>query len=141
MCHVAFHLAVAKYKCVPKHMIATKDNDLDGKRPHWIIPRLRTKNKKTAHTVPLPPTGVRLIGEALAISKKKLDEDGADKSNDQAVFASRFEDTATIARHSLSQGVLAMVRDKELSAIHRRRRKPKHYCNERALPPWGCYIR
>jgi integrase len=42
-------------------------HDLDGERPHWIIPRLRTKNKKTEHTVPLSPAAVRLIGEAPAI--------------------------------------------------------------------------
>ena len=52
-------------------MMLSELHDLDGERPHWIIPRLRTKNKKTEHTVPLSPTAVRLIGEALAISKNK----------------------------------------------------------------------
>ena len=33
----------------------------DGEKPHWIIPRHRTKNKKSEHTVPLSPTAVPLF--------------------------------------------------------------------------------
>jgi hypothetical protein len=37
----------------------------------------------------------------------KASNDEAAKSNDQAVFASRFEGVTTLARHSLSQAVVA----------------------------------
>ena len=96
-------------------MMLSELYDLDGERPHWIIPRLRTKNKKTEHTVPLSPAAVRLIGEALAISKKQADEDGKPKANDQAVFASRYGDIASLSRNSLSQALLAIVRKNGLA--------------------------
>jgi integrase len=87
-------------------MMLSELHDLDGPAPHWIIPAARTKNKKAEHTVPLSPTAVRLIGEALKASK---DEDS--KANDQAVFASKFEGVTTLARHSLSQAVRRIVAD------------------------------
>jgi integrase len=95
-------------------MMLSELHDLDGDRPHWIIPRLRTKNKKTEHTVPLSPTAVRLIGEALAISRKQADEDGKPRANDQAVFASRYGTVPCLSRNSLSQALLAIVRDNKL---------------------------
>jgi integrase len=88
-------------------MMLSELHDLDGDRPHWIIPRLRTKNKKTEHNVPLSPSAVSLIRAALDASK-----DYQDGKNDQAVFASRFEGVATLARHSLSQAVRRIIADK-----------------------------
>jgi integrase len=76
-------------------MMLSELHDLDGETPHWIIPRVQTKNKKTEHTVPLSPTAVRLIGEALAISKEQADEDGKPGANDHVVFASRYRDVPT----------------------------------------------
>jgi integrase len=87
-------------------MMLSELHDLDGPKPHWIIPAARTKNKLAKHTVPLSPTAVRLIGEALEAGK---DEDAA--TNDQAVFASKFEDVTTLARHSLSQAVRRILAD------------------------------
>ncbi len=84
--------------------------DLEGPSPHWIIPRLRTKNKKTEHTVPLSPAAAALILRAIEISKKY-----AGTKNDMPVFASRFEDVTAIARHSLSQAVRRIVADKEFA--------------------------
>jgi len=89
-------------------MMLSELHDLDQPKPHWIIPRLRTKNKKTEHTVPLSPAAVRLIQEALEVSKKY-----AKGKNDRPVFASRFEDVTTLARHSLSQAVRRIVADKK----------------------------
>jgi Phage integrase family len=59
------------------------------------------------HTVPLSSSAVRLILEALEASKEH--QEGA---NDQAVFASRFKGVSTLARHSLSQAVRRIVKDK-----------------------------
>src|SRR5207245_5769825 len=81
--------------------------NLDNRDPHWIIPRLRTKNKKTEHTVPLSPAAVDLIREALELSKEY-----AKGKDDAPVFASRFETVTTLARHSLSQAVRRIVKDK-----------------------------
>ena len=39
-------------------MMLSELHDLDQPNPHWIIPRLRTKNKKAEHTVPLSPAAV-----------------------------------------------------------------------------------
>jgi integrase len=89
-------------------MMLSELHDLDGTAPHWIIPRLRTKNKKTEHTVPLSPAAVRLILEALEASKEY-----AKGKNDRPVFASRFEGVTTLARHSLSQAVRRIVDDKK----------------------------
>jgi integrase len=57
---------------------------------------------------------VRLIGEALNASKE---EEEARGTNDQAVFAGRFEGIETLARHSLSQAVRRIVTDNELAAF------------------------
>jgi integrase len=67
-------------------MMLSELHDLDGPAPHWIIPRLRTKNKKTEHTVPLSPAAVDLIRQALEVSKEYVKS-----KNDRPVFASRFE--------------------------------------------------
>ena len=85
-------------------MMLSELHDLEGLTPHWIIPRLRTKNKKTEHTVPLSPAAVRLILEALEVSKEY-----AKGKNDRPVFASRFEGVTTLARHSLSHAVRRIV--------------------------------
>jgi integrase len=53
---------------------------------------------------------VRLIGEALSVP---LDEKPG--ANDRAVFGSKFEGVATLARHSLSQAVRRIVADNELA--------------------------
>jgi integrase len=87
-------------------MMLSELHDMSGATPHWIIPRIRTKNKKTEHTVPLSPAAVTLINEPLEASK-----DYAKGQNDRPVFASRFEGVTTLARHSLSQAVRRLVRD------------------------------
>jgi integrase len=89
-------------------MMLSELHDLAGSAPHWIIPRHRTKNKKTEHTVPLSPSAVRLIQEALEASK-----DYAKGKNNRPVFASRFEGVTTLARHSLSQAVRRLVKDEK----------------------------
>jgi integrase len=89
-------------------MMLSELHDLAGAAPHWIIPRLRTKNKKTEHTVPLSPAAVLLIQEALEVSNEY-----AKGKNDRPVFASRFEGVTTLARHSLSQAVRRLVKDKK----------------------------
>jgi integrase len=91
-------------------MMLSELQDLDGLAPHWIIPRLRTKNKKTEHTVPLSPAAVDLIRAALEISKEY-----AKDKNDVPVFASRFKKVTTLARHSLSQAVRRIVTDKKFA--------------------------
>lgn len=94
-------------------MMRSELHDLDGPKPHWIIPADRTKNKKAEHTVPLSPTAVRLIGEALEIGKPDEGED----TGDRPVFASRFERVGMLARHSVSQAVRRLLEDKELAAF------------------------
>jgi integrase len=89
-------------------MMLSELHDLDGATPHWIIPRQRTKNKKSEHTVPLSSATVALILEALEASK-----DYAKGQNDRPVFASRFEGVITLARHSLSQAVRRLVKDEK----------------------------
>jgi integrase len=51
---------------------------------------------------------VRLIGEAL-----KANQDEKPGANDRAVFASKFEGVTTLARHSLSQAVRRVLKDKD----------------------------
>jgi integrase len=85
-------------------MMLSELYELQGPNPHWIIPRLRTKNKKTEHTVPLSPAAVQLILEALEISKEYKSG-----NNDMPVFASRFESVTSLSRHSLSQAVRRVV--------------------------------
>jgi integrase len=87
-------------------MMLSELHGLSGTAPHWIIPRQRTKNKKTEHTVPLSPAAVCLIQEALEVSK-----DYTKGKNDMPVFASRFEGVTTLARHSLSQAVRRILKD------------------------------
>ncbi|WP_439368496.1 tyrosine-type recombinase/integrase [Bradyrhizobium sp. DASA03120] len=94
-------------------MMRSELHGLDGEKPHWIIPAVRTKNKKAKHTVPLSPTAVKLIEAALEIGKP---EKGEDKS-DRPVFASRFESVGVLARHSMSQAVRRLLEDKELVAF------------------------
>ncbi|UWU80739.1 tyrosine-type recombinase/integrase [Bradyrhizobium huanghuaihaiense] len=94
-------------------MMRSELHGLDGDKPHWIIPTVRTKNKKAEHTVPLSPTAVKLIEAALEIGKP---EDGEDKG-DRPVFASRFESVGVLARHSMSQAVRRLLEDKELAAF------------------------
>ncbi|MGY3514185.1 tyrosine-type recombinase/integrase [Bradyrhizobium lupini] len=94
-------------------MMRSELHGLDGEKPHWIIPAIRTKNKKAEHTVPLSPTAVKLIEAALEIGKP---EDGEDK-DDRPVFASRFESVGVLARHSMSQAVRRLLEDKELAAF------------------------
>jgi integrase len=91
-------------------MMLSELHDIDGPDPHWIIPRLRTKNKKTEHTVPLSPAAVRLVLEALEVSKEY-----AKGKNDAPVFASRFEGVTTLARHSLSHAVRRIVDGKNIA--------------------------
>ena len=55
---------------------------------------------------------MRLIGEALEASKNE-----ASDTNDQAVFANKFEGVTTLARHSLSQAVRRVVLDNELATF------------------------
>jgi integrase len=91
-------------------MMLSELHDLSGDTPHWIIPRERTKNKKTEHTVPLSAAAVGLILEALEVSK-----DYAKDQNDKPVFASRFEGVTTLARHSLSHAVRRILKDKDFA--------------------------
>lgn len=60
----------------------------------WTIPREKAKNGRT-HIVPLSPAALDAIDAAIA----ETDTVGAG----EAVFVSRYESTAPIARHSLSQ--------------------------------------
>jgi len=89
-------------------MMLSELHDLDGPKPHWIIPAARTKNRKAEHTVPLSPTAVRLINEALSVPQEEKTD-----ANDRAVFASKFKAVTTLARHSLSQTVRRIVTDEE----------------------------
>jgi integrase len=105
-------------------MMESELHDLDGPKPHWIIPKARTKNKKSEHTVPLSPTAVRLISEALKARKDEAQKGSKGKAlkaskgepsgaNDQPIFGSKFEAVTTLARHSLSQAVRRIVSDKD----------------------------
>ena len=114
-------------------MMLSELHDLDSPAPHWIIPRLRTKNKKTEHTVPLSPAAVDLILRALEISKEY-----AKDKNDVPVFASRYKRVTTLARHSLSQAVRRIVAQKSAAIAQSRTRSgaggfrdtPYHYINK-----------
>ena len=91
-------------------MMLSELHNLDGANPHWIIPRLRTKNKKAEHTVPLSPAAVQLVQEGLEASKE-----GWKGKNDRPVFAGRFEGVNNLARHSLSHAVRRIAKDKKLA--------------------------
>jgi integrase len=70
---------------------------LDGKKPEWHLEGSRMKNGK--------PFIVPLCKEAVAIIKEAMPD------KDQAVvFRSRFHHRASIARHTLSQSVLDIIR-------------------------------
>jgi integrase len=93
-------------------MMLSELHDLNGGNPHWIIPRERTKNRKAEHTVPLSAAAVALIHEALELGK---DAGGKEtRGNDAPVFAGRFDDATTLARHTLSQAVRRIVLDPEV---------------------------
>ncbi|MDE5444852.1 tyrosine-type recombinase/integrase [Bradyrhizobium sp. CSA207] len=89
-------------------MMRSELHDLECAKPHWIIPAVRTKNKKAEHTVPLSPTAVRLIEAALEAGKPEGED-----TKDRPVFASRFESVETLARHSMSQAVRRLLGDDE----------------------------
>jgi integrase len=91
-------------------MMLSELHDLDQEKPHWIIPRHRTKNKKAEHTVPLSPAAVLLIRAGLEASKE-----GWEGKNDRPVFAGRFDGVKNLARHSLSHAVRRIVKDKKLA--------------------------
>ncbi len=90
-------------------------HDLDSQNPLWIIPAIRTKNKLNEHAVPLNAMAVRLIKLALERDAEDDATDDEERGNDRAVFASRFENIETIARHSLSQAVRRIVLDDGLT--------------------------
>jgi integrase len=92
-------------------MMLSELHDLDGPKPHWIIPAVRTKNKKSEHTVPLSPTAVRLIVQALEKADKS--ETNEKPRVDQPVFASRFTGVNTLARLSMSHAVRRVLADME----------------------------
>ena len=81
--------------------------DRRSSRPR--APRVSRRNIQSRHRRPL-----RLIGEALEANKVNAAE-----TNDQAVFASKFENVKTLARHSLSQAVRRILEnmDGELAAF------------------------
>jgi integrase len=89
-------------------MMLSELHDLDAEKPHWIIPRHRTKNKKAEHTVPLSPAAVSLIRAGLEAS-----QDGWKGKNDRPVFAGRFDRVKHLARHSLSHAVRRILKDKK----------------------------
>jgi integrase len=70
---------------------------LDSKRPEWHLPGSRMKNGKS-FIVPLSREAVAIIKEAMP------DKDQA------VVFQSRFHHRASIARHTLSQSLLDIVK-------------------------------
>jgi integrase len=73
---------------------ATRDElqDLDGDAPEWHLPSGRTKNRRP-HLVPLSPMAVAVITEAMP-------------DDQEVVFPSRFSRRMTLARNSLSQGLI-----------------------------------
>src|ERR1700726_172277 len=91
-------------------MMLSELHNLDQANPHWIIPRLRTKNKKGEHTVPLSPAAVQLVQEGLEASKE-----GWKRKTDRPVFAGRFDGVKNLARHSLSHAVRRIAKDKKLA--------------------------
>jgi integrase len=93
-------------------MMLSELHDLDGPKPHWIIPRARTKNKRAEHTVPLSSAAVRLIKEALNVP-----QDEKPGANDQPVLARNLTAANTLARHQLSSVVRDVVTDNGLMAF------------------------
>jgi integrase len=70
---------------------------LDGKTPEWHLPGSRMKNGK--------PFIVPLSREAVAVIKEAMPDKDA-----VVVFRSRFHNRASIARHTLSQSLLDIVK-------------------------------
>lgn len=93
-------------------MMRSELHDLDGPAPHWIIPTAKTKNKLAEHTVPLSPTALRLIIEALNVPQGETN--GA---NDQPVFADNLKGVSTLARYSLNEAVRRIVTDNKVLAF------------------------
>jgi integrase len=93
-------------------MMRSELHDLEGPAPHWIIPTAKTKNKLAEHTVPLSPTTLRLIIEALNVPQGT--PNGA---NDQPVFADNLKGVSTLARYSLNEAVRRVVTDNKLLAF------------------------
>jgi len=89
-------------------MMVSELHNLDQSNPHWIITRLRTKNKKAEHMVPLSPAAVLLINEGLKASKE-----GWEGKNDRPVFAGRFNGVKNLARHSLSHAIRRILKDEK----------------------------
>ena len=90
-------------------MVAAMTGDelrgLDSKTPEWHLPGSRMKNGK-AFIVPLSKEAVAIIKEAMP------DQDAA------VVFRSRFHHRASIARHTLSQSLLDIVRHLGMRPVH-----------------------
>ncbi|MGA8695163.1 MAG: integrase arm-type DNA-binding domain-containing protein [Xanthobacteraceae bacterium] len=70
---------------------------LDGKTPEWHLAGSRMKNRK-AFIVPLCKEAVAIIKQAMPVK------------NQTVVFPSRFHHRASIARHTLSQSLLDIIR-------------------------------
>lgn len=68
----------------------------DAKSARWELPALRMKGRRP-HVVPLAPMARGIFADAL--SRRKAEE------NKESVFASRYLDRETLARHSLSQAL------------------------------------
>lgn len=69
---------------------------LGSTAPEWHIPSARTKNRKPI-IVPLSKAAAATVREALALPRL------VDEAGNGPVFASKFDRTSTLARHSLSQ--------------------------------------
>ena len=78
--------------------------ELDGPAPQWLLPGNRVKNGRT-HIIPLSPLAVETIKEALADKRRGIDGESP------YVFASKWDSTDAIARHSLSQATRRMCDD------------------------------
>jgi integrase len=74
--------------------------DLDSPDARWEIPAARTKGRRP-HVVPLAPMARELFLEAVARRRSEGDKAG--------VFASRFFDRETLARHSLSRALKRVI--------------------------------
>jgi integrase len=93
-------------------MMESELRDIDGETPHWIIPRDRTKNKKAEQLVPLSPTAVQVVKDALEAGKESWrGKNDWKEKNDRPVFANRFDGVKTLARHSLSQAVRRILKN------------------------------
>jgi integrase len=73
---------------------------LDGAEPRWELPAERMKSRRP-HVVPLAPMARGLFQDALA--RRRIEGDKA------GVFASRFLNRDTLARHTLSQALRRII--------------------------------